>query len=379
MPNADAAIQEAPQSSAQKPADVYNGLLVSADSHVMESVTLWQERLPADQRDRAPRFAKPEAVHGRPGGNDPRARLDEMAVDGVSAEVLYPSLGLQLYALEDVELQESCFRVYNDWVSEYCSIAPQKLVGVASLSAYRIDQAVAELERATRLGLRGGMIWQTPPPELPFYSRHYDPLWAAAQSLGTSMSLHIVTGFDWSHALRDETQTGKAWTPEEKEKVGLYALRYLNAKVFTAMNALHDIIFSGVFNRFPRLKLVLVENNIGWLPFMLSQWDNKVQRKSKDAGKELRKLPSEYFRDHCFATFIEDPVGGQNLSWWGSDNTMWSNDYPHNASSWPDSRKTVKADLGHLNSQTLEKVLWKNACDLYGLAKPAAVPPSPTR
>ena len=358
------------QSSSPTASDEYQGLLVSSDSHVMESTTLWVGRLPENMRADAPRFVKPQVVQGRPGGTEPAARVDEMAVDGVSAEVLYPTLGLQLFALEDLALQEACFGVYNDWVSEYCKVAPQKLVGIAALSAYQIDHAVLELERAKKQGIKGGMIWQTPPPELQFYTRHYDPLWAAAQSMQMPMSLHIVTGFDWSKALREETRSGKPWTDEDKEKTGLYGLRYLNAKVYTAMNALHDIIFSGVFNRFPDLKLVLVENNIGWLPFMLAQWDNKFKKKMSG---DLKKLPSEYFRDHCYATFIEDPVGGQNLAWWGVDNSMWSNDYPHNASSWPHSRRTVKEDLGHLSEATLKKVLWETACKLYDLEKPAAV------
>ena len=119
--------------------DVSDLLLISADSHVSEPEDLWQTRLPANLRDQAPTFPRRRAGAGntqatlnvsRPGGTDPTYRVGEMAQDGVSAEVLFPTLGLRLYAQEDAALQEACFAAYNDWLIEYCSVAPDRLVGV---------------------------------------------------------------------------------------------------------------------------------------------------------------------------------------------------------------------------------------------------------
>jgi len=154
-------------------------LIVSADSHVMEPVDLWKTRVPPQYRDAAPLFPPHKLGEGfqqRPGGHDPHARIKEMEVDGLSAEVLYPTLMLGLFALPDARLQEACFRVYNDWLLEYCSIAPHRLIGIAAVSVYDIDQAVKELERCRRQGLKGALIWQAPHPDLPLHSPHYDKL-----------------------------------------------------------------------------------------------------------------------------------------------------------------------------------------------------------
>ena len=117
-----------------------------------------------------------------------------MAVDGVSAEVLYPSLAMDQYSLEDVRLQEACFRVYNDWIIEYCVAAPDRLFGIAMISTYDVEHAVVELQRCKDAGLRGAMIWQAPPEELAFSTDHYERFWAAAQDFEMPVDLHILTG-----------------------------------------------------------------------------------------------------------------------------------------------------------------------------------------
>ena len=93
--------------------------IVSSDSHIMEPADLWEKNLTPSLRAKFPKFPPRNAVGEKPGGHDPTARLDEMAVDGVSAEVLYATFGLRLFALEDAELQEACFQIANDWMMEY--------------------------------------------------------------------------------------------------------------------------------------------------------------------------------------------------------------------------------------------------------------------
>jgi hypothetical protein len=122
-----------------------------------------------------------------------------MAVDGVSGEVLYPSFAMNLFGLQDAALQEACFRVYNNWILEYCSVAPDRLYGVSCIPTYDINHGVAELERCRKAVLLGALVWQAPPPELSFATNHYERLWAAAQDLEVPISLHILTGqpFPW--------------------------------------------------------------------------------------------------------------------------------------------------------------------------------------
>jgi len=177
--------------------------LASADSHVVEPGDLWAERLPRALRDDAPRARRdpgnrhvyfhapglergvdltlsvaagltnaevdailaedPDAMPGVGGGWDPRARLADLDADGVVADVLYPTCGLSLLQLDDAVLQEACFRVYNDWLAEFCSADPARLVGLALIACWDVTAAVDELERARALGLLGGIIWTSPP------------------------------------------------------------------------------------------------------------------------------------------------------------------------------------------------------------------------
>ncbi len=335
-------------------------IIISADSHVSEPSDLWVQRLPATFRDAAPRFGERSAdkkIEGRAGGYDPHARVREMEIDGVSAEVLYPTLGLRLFGLDDVSLQQACFRVFNDWLIEYCNVAPDCLVGLGCISMYDTAQAVEELERCKRAGLKGAIIWQAPHPDLPLHSEHYDRFWAAAQELDMPVSLHILTGHNYSKDM------------EARKGVEHYR-GSVNLKLFDAMNALFELIFYGVLHRYPRLKIVIVENEIGWLPFALQQWDYYYRRFVKNNPPPIDREPSRYFERQVYATFFNDAVGGHNFGWWGVDNCMWSNDYPHANSTWPNSLKVIERDLGHLAPEARSKLVRENVVNLYGLSLP---------
>ena len=150
-------------------------LLFSSDSHVMEPADTVVSRVPKAFRDQAPRFPELKVGEGfqtHPGGSDPYRRIKEMASDGVSAEVLYPTYSLGLFAMDDAVLQEACFRAYNEWLIEYCQVSLDRLVGVPMISTYNIEHAVLELERCAKAGLRGALIWQVPPKDLSFTSDH---------------------------------------------------------------------------------------------------------------------------------------------------------------------------------------------------------------
>lgn len=345
---------------------VIDEVLISADSHVIEPERYWKKQLPKAFQDRAPEFGGQRETDS-PGAMDKNKRVAEMARDGVSAEVLYPTHGLKALSLEDRELEAACARVYNDWLIDYCAAAPDRLIGNAMLSMYDIDGAVKEQERCRKAGLHGSVIWQVPPPELPFNSEHYEPFWAAAQDLDMPVSLHILSGHGYSR--------GRAFGQDPVLESGLtQESNSVNRKLFQSVNGLYELIFSGVLERFPDLKVVLVESEIGWIPFLLEQWDYYFKRHgTKRDGLSLKKLPSEYFHEQVYTTFFNDAVGGHILSWWGADNCMWSNDFPHGNSTWPNSRQVVARDLGDLPAERRAKLVRENVARLYHIPVPSPV------
>lgn len=335
-------------------------VLISADSHVMEDPELWRKCLPANLRYQAPVFP-PRQVGGHfqahEGGWDPNARIQEMEVDGVTAEVLYPSLTMDLYGLADAALQEACFRVYNDWITEYCAVAPDRLTGLAAISTFDIDHAVQELTRTRKAGLRGAVIWQAPPAEPSFVTDHYERLWAAAQDMDMPISMHILTGHRYPFP-RQRTAAGRTAEHAFREAV--------NVKLLDAANAISDLIASGVLERYPRAKFVLVENEISWIPFYLNQYDKYWSRGNLDSPMTM--APSKYFERQFFASFFNDPPARWVLGEWGALNCMWSNDYPHPNSTWPNSRQVIERDLGHLPADARARLVRGNVAELYHLA-----------
>jgi predicted TIM-barrel fold metal-dependent hydrolase len=334
-------------------------ILISGDSHVIEPPDILRERVPAGFRDSAPQFPSlkvGEGFQSQPGGSDPGERIKEMATDGVSAEVLYPTHLLGHFGMDDAKLQQACFRAYNDWLIDYIGTAPDRLVGIAAISVYDIDVAVAELERCAKAGMKGSIIWQAPHPDLPFRSEHYERFWSASEDLGLPVSLHILTGHGYH---KDKAFFQIRGVENYRGSV--------NLKLGEIADAFFELIFYGVLERHPRLKIVSVENEVGWMAFMFQQWDYYYRRFRKVNPLPISKDPSEYFQAQMYGTFFRDTVGGHNLEWWGQDNCMWSNDYPHQNSTWPQSKRYIQATLGHLPADIKRKLLRTNAERLYGL------------
>lgn len=329
--------------------------LISADSHVIEPEDLWARGLPQALRSSAPRYpSHPYQVHN--GGAVGATRVKEMAVDGVSAEVLYPSLMLDQFSIKDAALQEACFRTYNNWLAEYCSHAPDRVFGVCTISLYRIDEALKELERCKKAGMRGVMIWQVPPEDLSFASQHYEKFWAAVQEMEMPVSMHANTGIPF-------VLGGAAkWGSDAVKRI----TTLVSVKLMYAQNALTQFIFSGALERFPELKIVLVENEVSWMPYFISQSD-KFYKRADFVNPGMKRYPGEYFTRQIFATFFNDPPSRLLFGNWGTDNFMWSNDFPHKNSTWPNSREVIARDMKHLSDADRGKLVHDNVVRLYKL------------
>ena len=366
-------------------------MMISADSHVIEPRNLWVERMQKSFRDRAPRVeTNPgklsgewfvcEGLEPRPaslafaagkdpseynefqkatnyddgiaGGWEAAPRLKDMALDGVEAEVIYTTLGFRLFGLLDEPFQRELFRVYNDWLAELCRYAPTQLLGLAMIPLLDIERGIEELRRCAKLGLRGALIMCSPPDGQTYTDASYDPFWAEAQALDMPLSLHLGTGH------------GKESRYDANLFLRAMSIPHEVQRTFAAL------VFGGVLERFPDLKLVSAENDIGWLPHFLARAD-LTHRKLGSlklgawSGATLSLLPSEYFHRQVYATFIDDEVGVRNADLFGTDNYMWSSDYPHLMATWPRSREAVDRNFQGVSDDVRRKIVRENVARLY--------------
>ncbi len=362
--------------------------LVSADSHVVEPADLWLDYTAAEFRDRAPRVRRDEsgsdwfycegqrlyapggfataallrdydwtkpvyAEDLHPAGYDPGARLKEMDKDGVEVEVLYPSTIMRLFSLTDVPLKMACFQAYNSWLADFCSQFPDRYVGLAVVAYEDPEGAAAELRRARKLGLRGGLITVGSLDPLLYGTPDQDPLWAAAQDLDMSINMHGATAQKpLSYSVVEQVLT------------------------MDFQRSVANMIFSGVFARFPRLRLVSAENNVGWASYFLENMDHAYtesigRARGEFAIKGKGVLPSEYFRRHVALTFVPHfKTDMEARHWVGVENIMWSNDFPHYNSTWPTSREILKELFAGIAQHEQDLMVADNARRVYGLPVP---------
>ena len=368
--------------------------LISADSHMMEPANFFVDGLGERFKDRAPRVVPRNSGSGyvfvgpdippfpvaggfgtgrsgeelkehmkrgyeaaRPSGWDPAERIKDQDVDGVEAEVLYTTLGMPLFGLRDAELQHACFSLYNDWLADFCSHEPKRLVGIALISLADIPRGVKELERCAKRGLKGAMIWGSPPEDRPYDSQLYDSLWQAASELGMPLSLHIGTGMG-----RESRSAGDAFNPERPSSpIGQI---YANV-IHEIQRSLTAIIMGGVLERFPKLKIVSAENDVGWIPHYMFRLDHAYEKFGAMMGGVLRMKPSDYIRRQMWATFQDDPVGPAAYRLFGPSNYMWASDFPHTDSTWPHSRQVVERDFAGVPEDVTRKIVFDNAASLY--------------
>jgi predicted TIM-barrel fold metal-dependent hydrolase len=336
-------------------------IVISADSHMAEPPDLWEKNLPITMRDRAPRFPSVRLYeshqHLRAGGWDPHERLIDMAYDGIAAEVLYPTLGYNVWLAEGEELQEACIQVYNDWMIDFCNVAPDRFWGLGILPLLNIDHAIAEMGRIKDAGLRGAAIYISPPANLPYTDPHYEKFWAAAQEMDMPLSMHINARAE----VRPPNTGGLAW------------LHSVNGHKFDTMSSLAQMIGSLVFERYPKLQVQAAEVGIGWIPFWIQEFDYYAAMRAP-----LPQDPSFYFRRNVTNAFISDGVGCDLLNDYDICNGMWSNDYPHPASIWPDSMQIIDGDLRSLPADYRAQVLSGTAARIYnhGVLPPPVVKPS---
>ena len=200
--------------------------------------------------------------------------------------------------------------------------------------------------------MRGAMIWAEPADDHPYSDAEYEPFWAAAQDLNMPLSLHILTN-----------RGGGNVAPSRKDML----LRLANMH-HAVERTLTTLIYGGVLEKFPKLKIVSAENDAGWMAYFMYRLDTVQHRLGALGGMKLPLRASEYIKRQVYATFIADPVFVDSLHRYPADNIMWSSDYPHTAASFPRSREIVAKRLNTVPPDQLRKIVRETAAKLYGLS-----------
>lgn len=288
-----------------------------------------------------------------PGVRDPAKRLDEQARDGVCGEVMYPSLNMFTYAIPDRDVARVVFERHNDWVVDYCSVAPERLIGIGCLPIPDVDAALAEMERAARRGVRGFMIPAHVSPDRPYCHADYDRFWAGAQAMELPLTMHIFVGTS-----PDGGMPAHWGTPPGTIKG--YTLAFT-----TAVNTMIDLICGGVVERFPELKLVISEFETGWVAHVIQRLDHATYRTPRFAVDYLTMKPSEYFRRNFCVTFEDDAIGVRTRHEIGVENLVWGNDYPHHDAIWPNSMPILQQIMAGVPEDEVEQMCFRSAVEMY--------------
>jgi predicted TIM-barrel fold metal-dependent hydrolase len=380
--------------------------VIDADTHFTEPPDMWTKRAPAKYKDRILHiedrggeptwvvdgvelgFARGGGVVDHDGGKipfldsmskgidwvhrgawDPKARLELMDECGVHAQVLFPNavgLGGQTLntVVEDETLRRLCIQIYNDAMAEIQAESDTRFLPMPVLPSWDVDSCVKETERVAGLGLRGINMTSDPQdlgsPDLA--SRAWDPLWEVCADLHMPVHFHIgssATAMDFF---------GKYFWPSQDEyikpAIGGGMLFLNSARV--VMNT----IFAGIFDRFPKLKMVAVESGVGWIPFILETMDYELLENAPEQYAALSRKPSEYFSHHWYATFWFEQAQGDVqglIDKVGEDNVLFETDFPHPTCLYPSPLETVAAKMSTLRPETRRKIMGGNAAQLYRL------------
>jgi predicted TIM-barrel fold metal-dependent hydrolase len=387
--------------------------IISVDDHVVEPPDLWVSRVPSKYRDRAPHveylpegetvlvgteyvqqpgdegkpvawwcyegsrqtlkrvaaaagYPKDEAgYYGirydemRPGCWKPKDRVADMDLNHVDMSLCFPNYprfcGQIFYRAEDKELALLCIKAYNDWIiEEWGGESDGRLLGVCLIPLWDSTLAIEEVRRNAARGARAVAFSEIPPwlglPSI--YSGYWDPLFAACAETGTVVGMHTGSATKVVRTSDD--------APEIVPAVSIFTN--------TAYSML-DFIFSGVLQRFPDLKLLYAESQIGWIPYVLERADDAwdTHRAWAIDHKVVPLPPSTYYYRNIYSSFFRDHSGIAMLDKVGVDNICFETDFPHCDSTWPETKQVAEELFGHLPDDVVYKITRGNAERLLNL------------
>jgi len=392
--------------------------IISVDDHVIEPAGVWQDRLPEKFKEVGPRIVRKKvksmtfvggvfsyedaaeneegtwcdwwhvenlmspltrlsAAAGYPrdevtvspitmddmrkGCWDPKARLEDMDVNHTEASLSFPSFprfcGQTFTERKDKELGDLCVKAYNDWmVDEWCGGSNGRLIPLIIVQLWDANLAAAEVRRNAARGVRAVCFSEIPPflglPSVHDKNGYWDPFFQACAETGTVVNMHIGSSSKMPSTSADAPAA-----------VGS-TLTYMNAAM-----SLTDFLMSGVFEKFKDLKVAYSEGQIGWIPYVIERAD-KVWEDNRAWGgvaDKVKRPPSEYYYEHVYGCFFDDPHGLESLETIGVDNVTFETDYPHSDSTWPDTKKVAEDIMKDLDDDTIYKIVRGNAIRMLQL------------
>ena len=361
----------------------------SADSHVIEPHDLWRKALGKKWGSKVPHLVKQhqgvkakffftgyeyvridEIVEGDAdlqaklvaSGTNPNVRVQCMDEDGVWGEIVNATWTLYSMRIPNNDLARDVCKVFNDWLADYCKVAPKRLYGTAMVPMDDIAWACQELERAAKLGLKSVLInCDTRPGWRPYQHKAYDKFWARAQEIGMPVTLHIITG----NVVDLFTLHGDA-----RINIPHYTLELFNEAGWTLGN---EFIFGGIFDRFPKLKVILSEYEVSWLP----HWLFRMRQLQKNFLPAMRmppiKRPVDDYMKQVHHGLIDDPLLDQVITEVDPKTIMWGSDFPHARCTYPNTHKVIDRIFAKLDPTVKDDITIYNCARFYGFDLPGAL------
>lgn len=371
--------------------------VISTDDHIIEPDGVFDGRLPKEFSDRTPKLMHGDDVAYweipgidrkiemsglstaagqkveefstksktfeamRKGCYDPAERLKDMDIDGVDAQVCFPTLpGLAgatfIDEIHDRPYATAIIRAYNDWLAEvWCAPDPGRLIGAAILPLWDMEGSAKEIRRVAGLGIKCISLPSSPGSleGVPnFADPAWTPVWDACSETGLPAEIHIVSGKSDTSALG---------------ALGVGAEIFVALAPSTNMTVVATLLFSGILRKWPKLKFISAESGIGWLPYFIERADYAHRKHRFWTGSKIDVTPSELFRQSIYANFISDRAGIELREMIGVENIMLGTDYPHTDSSWPDTQRIIKEQMGDIPDEDRYKICAGNAIKVFNL------------
>jgi predicted TIM-barrel fold metal-dependent hydrolase len=365
-------------------------LVIDSDGHIVEPIPLWEERLPAHLRDRGlivnredPHYQTISGVElpprhlyvGRETDNkmgevlkaeryqhavvsdfSARSTIESMDAEGIDASVLFPSRGLFLMGVDervDAEVTRASAHVYNEWLAEYTSEAPDRLFGVAMIDPRQVDSAVDELEYAVdKLGLIGAFLRPNPVNGRMWHDPSYDPLWSALEAMDVPVCFHEAGAVLLPQVATDRFDHHSMWhvcTHPQENQISMVSF-----------------VLGGVLERHPTLRAAFLECGAGWLPYWMWRMDEHYENEQQTDFRHLSLSPSEYVKRQCWVSIDSDEWSGISaLDACDGHNVVWGSDYPHPDGKFPAAVKTLRS-LEGMTPEYFREVVGDGPLKLFG-------------